>query len=407
MKLIGPFAQLVTMRNVRNAGPVEDVSLEILPHVGILIEDGKIAKIDNYENLRADDQITFDSPVIAIPGLIDAHTHLCWGGSRTRDYALRVRGVSYQEIAKQGGGILDTVAQTREASLEELTNVVDQHLDQQLSWGVATTEVKSGYGLSVESELKMLKAIQIAARKHPVDVISTCLAAHTLPPEFNDRKQYLNHLQSALFPRLKPGTHRIDIFIEEGAFSPEEAFPYLQYAKKLGFEITVHANQFTHAGVNVACQVGAVSADHLEHLTDDEICLLKQSGTIAVALPGASLGLGERMAPVRKMLDAGLSVAIASDWNPGSAPMGNLLAQAALLGAFEKLSLAETLAGITKRAAAALKLPDRGVLEVGKRCDLTVFKASDWREIFYYQGSLQPSDTVIQGKRFHHVDRSR
>ena len=405
MKLIGPFKQLVTMRGVPTEGPVEDSSLEILTNAGILVNQGKIAKIDSYEKLQGDELIRFDSPVVAIPGIIDAHTHLCWGGSRARDYALRVQGISYQEIARQGGGILDTVAQTRKASLAELTNTVDRHLSQQLSWGVTTTEVKSGYGLSVASELKMLEAILDAASRHPVDVIPTCLAAHTLPSEFGEGKRYLDLIQAELFPQIKAVTNRIDIFIEEGAFSPQEALPYLRRAKEMGFAVTVHANQFTHSGVKTACEVGAVSADHLEHLTDDGIQQLKRSKIVAVALPGASLGLGVGMSPARKMLDAGLCVAIASDWNPGSAPMGNLIAQASLLGAFEKLSLGETLAGITIRAAEALKLDDRGVLEVGKRCDVTVFETGDWREIFYYQGSLQPSGSIINGERVRHVER--
>lgn len=406
MKLIGPFTQLVTMRGISDKGPIDDNQLEIIPNAGILADEGNIVKIDSYSQMQGDELVKFDLPVVAIPGIIDAHTHLCWGGSRARDYALRVQGVSYQEIAKQGGGILDTVTQTRKASLEELTRTVDRHLSQQLSWGVTTTEVKSGYGLSVESELKMLQAIQNAAARHVVSVVPTCLAAHTLPFEFKDGKQYLDYLLAELFPQLPSEVSRIDIFVEEGAFSPQEALPYLLKARDSGFAVTVHANQFTHLGVKVASEAGAVSADHLEHLTDDEIALLKKSNVVAVALPGASLGLGMGMSPARKMIDAGLSVAIASDWNPGSAPMGNLLAQASLLGAFEKLTLGETLAGITNRAAAALKLKDRGVLEIGKRCDLTIFETSDWREIFYFQGSLQPSETVIKGERTAHVGRA-
>ncbi len=399
MKLIGPFKQLITMRGTSLEGPLEDAALEIIDNAGILIVDGVVKQIDSYDRMDCDQKIVFDSPVVGIPGLVDAHTHLCWGGSRAGDYALRVQGVSYQEIASRGGGIRDTVAQTRRASLETLTERVKQHLDRQLSWGVTTTEVKSGYGLSVESELKMLNAISAGAKEHPVDVVPTCLAAHTLPQEFDNPKEYLEYIQKELFPLLPKDVRRADIFVEEGAFAPEEALAYLRFAKDQGFSITVHANQFTHAGVRVACEVGAVSADHLEHLTNDEIRQLVRSNVKAVALPGASLGLGVDMAPARKMLDAGLCLAIASDWNPGSAPMGNLLAQASLLGAYEKLSLAETLAGITCRAAAALELSDRGVLEKGKRCDVAVFSTEDWRDIFYYQGSMQPSEAIVNGIR--------
>lgn len=405
MKIIGPFSQIVTMRSLPKCGPLKDDSLEILTDAGILVDHGMIVVIDRYDKLEGDEKIEVESPAVAVPGFVDAHTHLCWGGTRARDYALRVQGVTYQEIAASGGGILDTVKQTRLASQQELASRTRRHLDQQLQWGVTTSEVKSGYGLSVEEELKMLAAIQEASKEHPVDIVSTCLAAHTCPPEYRSPKAYLEDMKRFLFPQLMPEVKRIDIFIEKGAFSPEDALPYLLKAKAAGFKITVHANQFTSGGAKVAAEVKAVSADHLEHVSEEECRWLADAGVTAVALPGASLGLGVGMSPVRKMLDMGLSVAIASDWNPGSAPMGNLLLQASLLGASEKLSLAETLAGITDRAAGALTLSDRGVLEKGRLCNLTIFPTDDWREIFYYQGSLQPSSTIIRGNQYYHVDR--
>lgn len=405
MKRVGPFSQIITMRSLPRCGPLSDDSLEIISDGGLLVDQGVIVAVDRFDRLEGSETLEIDTPAVAIPGVIDAHTHLCWGGTRARDYALRVQGVTYQEIAARGGGILDTVKQTRLTSQHELAETARKHLDQQLAWGVTTTEVKSGYGLSVVEEMKMLKAIQEAATEHPIKVIPTCLAAHTLPPESPSSADYLEQIAKELFPLLKPYVERIDIFIEKGAFTVEDSLPYLKKAKNEGFQVTVHANQFTSGGAEVAAEVGAVSADHLEHVTKEECLLLAKSGVTAVALPGASLGLGVGMPPVRMMLDQGLSVAIASDWNPGSAPMGNLVLQASLLGASEKLSLAETLAGITIRAAGALGLSDRGFLDKGKTCDLTIFPTMDWREIFYYQGSLLPSQTILKGKQYHHVDR--
>ncbi len=377
----------------------------MIKNAGVVADNGTIVQVGPYRNLEGGRLLEFSQPATAIPGLIDAHTHLCWGGSRANDYARRLQGTAYQQIAKEGGGILYTVEQTRLASVDSLSALVTRRLDKQLKWGITTTEVKSGYGLSVKEELKILEAIRNSSLLHPIDVIPTCLAAHTLPPEYKSGSVYLNTLINELFPLLPHDVNRIDIFIEEGAFSPEEALPYLQAAKNRGFQITVHANQFSHLGAAVAASVKAVSADHLENLDFNECIMLKNSGVHAIALPGAAIGLGMSMPPARLMLDSGLTVAIASDWNPGSAPMGNLLAQAAILGSYEKLTISETLAGITCRAAKALGLKDRGVLIPGNRCDLTIFPTKDWREIIYYQGSLPPSDSIISGKRLHHVGR--
>ncbi len=403
MTLIGPFSQLITLEDLPLEGPLHDDQITIHQDSGIIVKDGFILEAGPYQELTASNKIEIEGPAVAIPGLIDAHTHLCWAGSRARDYALRVSGVTYQEIAKRGGGILDTVEHTRAALCQELVELMQPRMTQQIKNGVTTCEVKSGYGLTVEDELKMLRAIHEADQKHPLSLIPTCLAAHTCPKEFKNTKDYLNHLIEYLLPKIQNLTTRIDIFIEEGAFAPQDALPYLEEAKKQGYDLTIHANQFTHAGASVAAKINALSADHLEHLTDDECVLLKKHGVTAVALPGASLGLGLAMPPARKMLDHGLCLAIASDWNPGSAPMGNLLAQAAILGASEKLSLAETLTAITSRSAKALKLTDRGIIKKGARADLCVYPTTDWKDIFYYQGSLTPSNVFIGGI---HVDRT-
>ncbi|MFI8603398.1 imidazolonepropionase [Cellulophaga baltica] len=399
LKLIGPFKQLITMTGLPLKGALSDAQLVIIDDAGMLIEDGKILAIGLFKNMVVDannattETTTLQGDHVCLPGFIDAHTHICFGGSRAKDYAMRNAGKSYLEIAKAGGGIWDTVTQTRKASTEELIKKTIKRSKQHLKNGVTTLEVKSGYGLSVAEELKMLRAIKTTNEQTSLDLIPTCLAAHMKPKDFlGTNTAYLKELSSTLFPILKEEnlSHRIDAFIEESAFSKEEIRPYFKKAKEMGFDITVHADQFSTDGSAVAVEFGALSADHLEASTDKEIALLSISNVIATALPGASIGLGCAFTPARKLLDAGCSVAIASDHNPGSAPMGDLLTQAAILQTFEKLSNAEVLAGITYRAAAALNLTDRGQLKEGLLADFVLFHTNDYNEILYNQGSFKP-----------------
>ncbi|MDX5481947.1 MAG: imidazolonepropionase [Hymenobacteraceae bacterium] len=397
--LIGPFRQILTMAGLPEAGPINDEELLVLDDAGILVHHGKVVQAGNYGQLLQKAQENgyalekIDQPMVLLPGLVDAHTHICFAGSRANDYAMRVAGKSYLEIARSGGGILDSVRKTREATVIELVDLLKRRCDRHLAEGVTTCEVKSGYGLTVEEELKMLEAIQLVNKHHRLDLIPTCLAAHMCPPEHTDTRAYLKVVLDELLPQVKEQAlaNRIDIFVEETAFKEEESLDYLEKAKDMGFEITVHADQFSTGGSKVAAAVGAVSADHLEASGDDEIALLKEAGVVATVLPGASLGLGMHYAPARRMLDGGLCLAIASDWNPGSAPMGDLLLQAALLGAAEKLSMAETLAAITTRAARALNLTDRGTLAKGQLADMIAFPTNNYKEILYQQGKLRPS----------------
>jgi imidazolonepropionase len=395
--LIGPITQLLTLDKLPMKGALKDEQLEIIHLAGILIVGDKILKVGSWQRLRKEfpqaGLFELEGDFVAMPGLIDCHTHSCFGGSRSGDFAMRNAGKTYLEIAQAGGGIWDTVSQTRKLSLEDLAQITSKHANRHLSEGVTTIEVKSGYGLSLEEELKMLRAIKLADQSTPADLISTCLAAHMKPRDYEGtNSEYLEHITSALFPILKKEklTNRIDAFVEKSAFSPEEITRYFQKAKEMGFDLTVHADQFTTGGSQVALEFGALSADHLEASTAREIELLAKSNTIAVALPGASIGLGCAFSPARQLLDQGGALAIASDWNPGSAPMGDLLAQASILATFEKLSTAEVLSGITFRAAAALAINDRGRLAAGLLADFILFPTSDYREILYHQGKMKP-----------------
>jgi imidazolonepropionase len=396
--LIGPFTQILPLAGLPLKGPIADNALQVIPNGGILVENGLIMAAGDFEALRKYHSKAFIEEIkgdhVLLPGFIDCHTHLCFAGNRAKDYAMRVAGKSYLEIAKAGGGIWDSVTQTRQASEAELVGLLKQRINRHLSEGVTTIEVKSGYGLNVEQELKQLNVIRSALKDSKADLATTCLAAHMLPKDFaGSQQEYLEHLLRDLLPKIKDQglANRIDIFIEESAFDTKTALSYLTKAKQMGFDITVHADQFTPGGSLVAVEVGAVSADHLEASTDKEIKAIAASETIAVALPGASLGLGIGFAPARRLLDAGACVAIASDWNPGSAPMGDLLMQAAVLGTYEKLTTAETFAGLTFRAAKALNLTDRGSLQPGTLADMQAYPCTNYREILYHQGKLKPA----------------
>lgn len=406
-KLIGPFSQIVTMAGLPKAGPIQDEQLQVLERAGILVHEGKVVKVDTYDKLHKlalEEQYHLEivkEPLVLLPGLIDAHTHICFAGNRANDYAMRVAGKSYLEIARNGGGILDSVRKTREASLVELVDLLRKRCDRHLKEGVTTCEVKSGYGLNVEDELKMLETIKLVNKHHALDLIPTCLAAHMVPPEHAEAKVYLEEVVTKLLPQVleQDLAQRVDIFVEETAYKEGEALEYLLAAKEMGFDLTVHADQFSTSGSKVAAEAGAISADHLEASSDDEIALLKEAGVVATVLPGASLGLGMHYAPARKMLDGGLCLAIATDWNPGSAPMGDLLVQAAILGAAEKLTTAETLAAITVRAAYALNLSDRGTLAKGQLADMIAFTTDNYRDILYFQGKLKPAHIWKKGRR--------
>ncbi|WP_103865607.1 imidazolonepropionase [Aquimarina sp. I32.4] len=406
-KLIGPIKQLVSLEKAHSKGAIKDEDLVIVENAGIIIKNEQVYATGLFSDLKKKAQelnaeiIELDTEYVCTPGFIDAHTHICFSGSRANDYAMRNGGKSYLEIAAAGGGIWDTVTQTRKADLQTLTDGVIKRADALLAKGITTIEAKSGYGLSIEEELKMLRAIKKAESITTADLISTCLAAHILPKDFDgDHKAYLEEISTTLFPILKEEnlTNRIDAFVEEGAFLPDHIYPYFEKATAMGFDITVHADQFNAGGSEVAVKVGAVSADHLEASSDQEIKILAQSDVVSVALPGASIGLGCDFTPARKILDQGGALAIASDWNPGSAPMGELLIQACILGTFQKLSNAEVLAGITYRAANALNLTDRGRISSGMLADFNLFPTDHFNEIFYHQGKILPSQVWKRGQ---------
>jgi len=400
-ELIGPFSQIITMANLPERGAISDNSLEIIEDGGIVIEDGKIIEVGDFLSLRKNniDIREINYPCVLLPGFIDSHTHVCHYGNRSDEYAKRNSGISYQQILEEGGGIHNTMNSTSNCTDEQLTEDTLNRLKRHFRDGVLTCEVKSGYAPTLEDEIRMLEIINKIDKSNEIDLIPTCLAAHVTPKKYESSKKYLDSILNHLLPKIKEEnlSNRVDIFIEEKAFSVSEASNFLGKVKS-DFHITAHANQFTSGGLKVGVDNGAVSVDHLEVITDQEIDYLSKSDTTGVVLPGCSLGLGIPFAPARKLLDNNCKVSIASDWNPGSAPMGDLLMQASLLGSTEKLSNAEVLAGITCRSANALSLEDRGSLENGKIADMIGFKTNDFRDILYNQGKLKPSFICKRGK---------
>lgn len=405
IQLIGPFQQILTMNNLPLKGALRDDMLEVIEHGAVVIVQGHFLEVGAYTALKekyADaNHISVPEGSICLPGFIDCHTHIAFDGQRAGDFALRNAGSSYLEIAEKGGGIWSTVQHTRACSLDRLKTLTLQRVSSLLRQGITTIEVKSGYGLSVEQELKILRAIVQAKEQTPVDIISTCLAAHMKPLDFKgSNSEYLKDMMENLFPILlaEKLTQRIDAFIEKSAFSQLEIVPYFRKAVDLGFQLTVHADQFSSSGSRVAVEFEALSADHLEMSTAQDIQLLASSQTVAVALPAASLGLGCGFTPARSLLDAGASLAIASDWNPGSAPMGNLVGSASILATMQKLSNAEVFAAITYRAAQALNLQDRGRIAAGQLADFNIYTTANYQNITYLQGSLQPAVVYKAGR---------
>lgn len=404
MKLIGPFKQVITLAHLPLRGKLSDEQLEVISDGGILVNGDKIQKVGNFENLKSENQNieieSVEGEQIVLPAFVDSHTHICFGGNRANDFAMRNAGKTYLEIAESGGGIWSSVQHTRNASEDELLKTLLERINILIDLGITTIEVKSGYGLDLENELKMLRIIKKAQAQTRATLVPTCLSAHLKPRDFEGNNvEYLNYILNEILPKVKEENlaDRVDIFIEKSAFQPYESKEFLLKTKDLGFQITVHADQFTPGSSRIAVEVGAQSADHLEATVDEDIEFLAQSNTVATALPGASLGLGEKFSPARKLLDAGAILAIASDWNPGSAPMGNLITQASILATYEKLTTAEVLSGLTFRSAFALGLEDRGRLEKDLKADFVTYRTDNFQNILYNQGSLKAETVFIDG----------
>lgn len=387
-------ARLATMRE-------GDTPYGAIDNAAIALRDGAIAWLGESASLpggTAANTIDLEQRWVT-PALIDCHTHLVFAGNRAREFDLRLQGVSYEEIARQGGGIMSTVDATRAANETALLRSSSARLQALLAEGVATVEIKSGYGLDTASELKMLRVARQLAAAAGISVQTTFLGAHAVPREFAGKKSaYLDMLLGDMLPRVAEAglANAVDAYCESIAFSPEEVARVFELARKLNLPVKLHADQLSDSGAaELAARFEALSADHLEYTSAAGVRALAASGTVAVLLPGAFLNLREtRLPPIEALRASGVPLAVATDCNPGTSPVCSLQAAMHLATSLFRLTPEETLAGTTRNAARALGLGDRGILEIGKRADLAIWDIEHPAELCYWLG-LNPLHRLL------------
>ena len=360
---------------------------------GLVRAAGAMAELDPAG--LPDDLVEIDGRGrVAVPGLVDCHTHACFAGDRAAEFDLRARGATYEEIHAAGGGILSTVAATRAADEATLAGAVERHRGWMLAHGTTTFEGKSGYGLDRDTELAQLRAVRAAGG------VPTWLGAHAVPPEFDNGDAYLDFALAEVLPEAATLAEAADVFVERGAFDVEQARRYLEACRAAGLALRLHADQFTElGGVPLAVELGARSVDHLEATGDDGVRALAGSDVTAVLLPVAALFLGRPMPPGRALADAGAIVALATDFNPGSAFCESLPVVMSLACTQLGLSPAEALAACTVNAAHVLGRADRiGRLEPGYAADLVLLDAPDWRYLAYHLGGEHVEVVVKEGE---------
>ncbi len=369
----------------------------------VAVKDGRIAWVGRRTELPAGHAAESRSMAgrWLTPALIDCHTHLVFAGDRSLEFEQRIAGRKYEDIARDGGGILATVRATRKASAAELHELALPRLRALAAEGVATVEIKSGYGLDVETELRMLEVARQLAQSSGIDVFTTLLAAHAVPPEYRGRADdYVEMICRELLPEAAERglVDAVDAYSEPIAFSAPQVATLFRAATDSGLPVRLHADQLSDGGgAELAAHFGALSADHLEYTSDAGVRALADAGTVAVLLPGAYLTLREtRKPPIRALRDNGVPIAIASDCNPGTSPVCSLRSAMWLASRVFGLTPLECLAGVTREAARALgKLSDRGTLDVGKRADIAAWDIAHPRELSYWQGTVQLAELLL------------
>lgn len=390
-------AQVVTVRGPGDVG--------IIPDGALLARDGLIERVGTRREVEpwipADCTVVDAGGRILMPGFVDAHTHPVFAGDRADEFEKRAAGATYQEIAAEGGGIRSTVRRTREAAEDQLVAAAQKHAQWFLRCGATTIEAKSGYGLSVEDELKILRAMRGLS---PLRHVPTFLGAHEVPEEYRGRgQQYVDLVVHEMLPRVAQErlAEYCDVFCEPGIFSPEQAHQILDAARRLGMGLRIHADQLSlNGGAELAAQLGAATADHLEHTGAAGIAALRRAGVQPVLLPGAVHALGSKRYPdARAMIEAGLDVVLATDFNPGSSPTPSIPMILSLACTQMKMTPAEAIAAATLSAARSLgRAHQIGSLEPGKRADLVIHDCADYRELAYWFG-IEPAHTVyIDGR---------
>lgn len=380
---------------------------QVLRDVAIEIREGIIQAIYTSEDLLPEEE-DFDMILdaegnLVTPGLVDGHTHLVFGGYRQHEIPPKLKGASYLEILESGGGILDTVRKTREATFEELYEKSEGFLDEMMAMGVTTCEAKSGYGLDRDTELRTLEVIAELKDNHPMDMVATYMGAHAIPPEYQGRgDEYIDVLCKEVMEEvaLHKLAQYVDVFCEASVFNTDQSERYLKMAQALGLGIRIHADEIQEiGGSQLAGRMKAASAEHLIAIGEEGIQALAQGGTIAMLLPATSFYLGKNFAPARKMVEAGVPVAMATDFNPGSSPSLNLGFVMNLGYLKYGLTPEEILTAVTINPACALGMENQvGTVEVGKQADLVIWNAPDMEMLCYRYGSNLALGVVKKGQ---------
>jgi len=407
--LITNCKQLVTL-----AGPArprvgaELRELSIIRDGAMLVSDGRIDRVGSRQQIES----TIDSNAevvdaggrIVLPGFIDAHTHPVFAGTRADEFEERATGVSYQEIAARGGGIQSTVNHTRAASVDDLIARGKRYAQWFLRGGTTTVEAKSGYGLSLEDELKILRAIRALDEQTPLRYVPTFLGAHTFPTEYRSRPDaYVSLVIDEMIPRVarEKLAEFCDVFCEQNVFTTEQAWRILSAARCHGFGLRIHADQLSlSGGATLAAELGTATADHLEHTNEQGIAAMKEAGVQPVLLPGSVYALGSSRYPAaRAMIDAGLALVLATDFNPGSSPTPSMLMVLSLASTHLKMTVAESISAATVNAAYSLNRGDKvGSLEPGKIADFVVYDCDDYRELGYFFGVEHAQNVYANGQ---------
>jgi imidazolonepropionase len=413
--LIAGASQLLTLRGrgprrgkaLANLGIIKDGAL--LVHHGVIVTVGTRAQLESQPGARQAERLDVGGRVI-LPGFVDSHTHLIHAASRGEEYELKIAGASYEEIARKGGGILNSVKKLRAATSDALKRRAHAALNKFAAYGTTTIEAKSGYGLDVPSELKILSLHRELNAEQPLEVISTFLGAHTVPAEYRGKadgpSRYIESLVEKLLPEVASEklAEFCDVFCDRGAFTVQQSKRILQAGQQWGMLPRVHAEQLTRTGATqLAVQLGAVSCDHLEHVNRTDVRALAKSKTVATLLPGCDFHLGlARYAPARDLIETGAIVALATDYNPGTSPTVSMPMILSLGCSQLRMTPAEAITAATINGAYALQREKKiGSLEVGKQADLAIFDVADYREIPYYFGMNTCWKTLKRGVVIH------
>lgn len=409
--------ELVTVANPSRRPKVkgEMDELDIIEDGALAVSGDRLVFVGETSNLakkiRWDDSAvtTIDaSENVVMPGFVDPHTHAVFGGSRVDEFVQKLKGATYLEILEKGGGILKTVRETKSLSAEELASVSKVYLDNMLLHGTTTVEIKTGYGLNREDELKMLRAIHLLQQSHPMEIVPTFLGAHAIPPEYRDSPDEYVDIVLDMLPEVKEFAEFCDVFFEQGAFSLDQSRRILTTAKELGFRLKIHAGEFNDlGGAELAADLGATTADHLEQISEEGMNRMAEKGVIAILLPAVTFLLGgDHYAPAGEMLKRGVPLALATDFNPGSSPTENMQIIIALACSKMKLTPEQAINSATINAAHAINRGyELGSLEVGKKADFILLRLPGYKHLPYRFGINHVRMMVKGGKIV--VDRSR